>query len=185
MLQVEAVALRHAPVAVALHPRDLVDEPAPHLPPPRPRVAPVGDHLDGQAVLGVDHPHEQVAVRLDLRHWDRADRVVAQLLVRDRHLRLSTPRRVYASRGVGRGELPWGIHHDHIEVPTGRGELRLAQLLPVERPDVRVDRDAQRRRVVLRQLRHARLHLYASRLMRIGTFVQIVHVAVLARCDGL
>lgn len=72
--------------------------------------------------LGVDDPHEQQPAGLQLAHGQLRNEVVAELGVAQGH----------AARGVGGGQLPGGVHHDHIKLGGG------AQWPPVEPHHVRV-----------------------------------------------
>lgn len=71
-------------------------------------VAVVFHHVNGHAVLGVDHPDEQETVGLDLVERDVKDLLVVQGVVGNGD----------TSCGVGRGELPGWVNGDHIKKPS-------------------------------------------------------------------
>ena len=120
--------------------------------PQRTRVSPVANHVQRRAVLGVDHPQEEKTVLLHDMQRDRRDGRVVQTGVGDGHLRVRHAQESNAAHGVVGRQLPWRVHHDHVEeAPGERALLRREPLAvsvcrrthcPVEVPNVRADTNA-------------------------------------------
>ncbi len=89
-------------------------------------ISPLLKQVQCKLVLGIDHPDEAQPLILQLGDGQALNVLVSELAVPQRN----------ATGGVGRGKLPWWVHHDDVKLGG------IVQAAPVIGHHVGVDWDA-------------------------------------------
>lgn len=92
-------------------------------------VVPFFHQLHSKGQLGINGPDEKKPVLLQFFDGNFLNFLIPQTVVLNGN----------TSRWLGCAELPWRVHHDHIEHPHSKVHLAFDQLIPVEMGDISTD----------------------------------------------